>query len=167
MSLKSRLVQVRNLPAGAPVSYGRSFVTRRPTRLGVVAVGYGHGYSWLLSNRGEMLVAGRRVPILGRVTMDLTMVDLTEIPAARVGDEVVLFGDQGEQTLSLAEVARGSETLPYEVMCTIGKRVTRIYVREGRPVKLTSLVGESPAWTEQAADHFRLRAQALAAARRG
>jgi len=167
MAFKSRLVQIRDLPAGAPISYGRTFVTRRPTRTGVVAVGYGHGYSWLLSGRGHMLVAGQRVPILGRVTMDLTMVDLTDVSGARVGDEVVLFGDQGRETLSLEEVARGSETLPYEIMCTIGKRVTRIYVRNGRPVKITSLVGESAEWTQRAAEHFRLRAEAVTAARHG
>ncbi len=167
MAFKSRLVQIRSLPAGAPVSYARSFVTRRPTRSGVVAVGYGHGYSWLLSNRGHMLVGERRVPIMGRVTMDLTMVDLSDVPGAQVGDEVVLFGEQGSATLSLDEVARGSETLPYEIMCTIGKRVTRIYVRDGRPVKLTSLVGESEEWTRRAAEHFRLRAEAVAAARHG
>ena len=166
MSFKSRLVQVRDLPAGVPISYARTFVTARPTRTGVVAVGYGHGYSWLLSNRGQMLVRGRRVPILGRVTMDLTMVDLTEVPGASVGDEVVLFGEQGEAALPLEEVARWSETLPYEVMCTIGKRVTRIYVRGGRPVRLTTLVGESEDWTHRAADHFRMREEALAAARR-
>ncbi len=165
MSFKSRLVQVRDLPAGVPVSYGRTFVTPRPTRMGVVPVGYGHGYSWLMSNRGEMLVGGVRVPIVGRVTMDLTMVDLTDVPGVSPGDEVVLFGEQGETTLSIEEVARRSETLPYEIMCTIGKRVTRIYVREGRPVKLTSLVGERAEWAAQAADHFRMRSQALAAAR--
>jgi len=166
MAFKSRLVQVRMLPAGAPVSYGRTFVTRRPTRLGVVPVGYGHGLSWLMSNRGQMLVAGRRVPIVGRVTMDLTMVDLTDVPTAEVGDEVVLFGDQGDAALPIGEVAAWSETLAYEVMCTIGKRVTRIYVRSGRPVKLTTLVGERAEWANQAADHFRLRAAALAAARK-
>lgn len=166
MSFKSRLVQVRDVPAGTPVSYGRTFVATRPTRLGVVPVGYGHGYSWLLSGRGQMLVAGARVPILGRVTMDLTMVDLTDVPAAGVGDDVVLFGEQGDAVLSIEEVARWSETLLYEVMCTIGKRVSRIYVRGGRPVKLTSLVGERAEWATRAADHFRLREQALAAARR-
>ena len=166
MSFKSRLVQVRDLPAGVSVSYARSFVTSRPTRSGVVAVGYGHGYSWLLSNRGQMLVRGRRVPILGRVTMDLTMVDLSEVPEAAVGDEVVLFGEQGDASLPLEEVAAGSETIPYEIMCTIGKRVTRIYVRRGRPVKLTTLVGESEEWAHRAADHFRMREEALTAARR-
>jgi alanine racemase len=170
MSFKSRLVQVRELPAGASVSYGRTWVASRPSRIGVVAVGYGHGYSWLLSNRGAMRVAGRRVPIVGRVTMDLTMVDLTDVAGGQVGDEVQLFGagDAGQDPpIPLEEVAAGSETLPYEVMCTIGKRVTRIYVRRGRPVKLTSLVGERAEWVEQAADHFRMRAQAVAAARRG
>ncbi|HET7251577.1 MAG TPA: alanine racemase [Gemmatimonadales bacterium] len=167
MSFKSRLVQVRELPAGASVSYGRTWVAQRATRTGVVAVGYGHGYSWLLSNRGTMLVGGRRVPIIGRVTMDLTMVDVTDVPNAAVGDDVVLFGEQQGASLGLEEVAAGSETLAYEVMCTIGKRVTRIYVRGGRPVKLTSLVGDRPEWVTQAADHFRMRAQAVAAARRG
>jgi len=166
MSLKSRLVQVRTLPAGSPISYGRTFITARPTRVGVVPVGYGHGYSWLLSNRGSMLVHGARTPILGRVTMDLTMVDLEAAPNARVGDEVVLFGEQLGATLPLEELARWSETLPYEIMCTIGKRVSRIYLSGGRPVKMTSLVGERAEWVEQAADHFRMRAQALAAAKR-
>jgi alanine racemase len=166
MGFKSRLVQIRDLPAGTPISYGRTFVTTRPTRTGVVPVGYGHGYSWLLSNRGHMLVRGRRVPIVGRVTMDLTMIDLTDVAGAAVGDEVVLFGDQGEVRLSIEEIARGSETLPYEVMCTIGKRVTRIYVRGGRPVRINTLVGERTVWADAAADHFRMRDQALAAARR-
>jgi alanine racemase len=166
MSFKSRIVQLREHPAGTPISYARTFVTSRPTRVGVVAVGYGHGYSWLLSGRGRMLVRGTFVPILGRVTMDLTMVDVTDVPGVEVGDEVVLFGDQGDAVLPIEEVAAGSETLPYEIMCTIGKRVTRIYVRGGRPVKLTSLVGESAEWANQAADHFRARAEALAAVRR-
>lgn len=165
MTFKSRLVQVRQHPAGATISYGRTFVTPRPMRVGVVAVGYGHGYSWLLSNRGAMLVRGRRVPILGRVTMDLTMVDLDGVEGAAVGDEVVLFGSDGPESIPIEEVARWCETLSYEIMCTIGKRVTRIYVQGGRPVKLTTLVGERAEWAEQAADHFRLRAQAVAAAR--
>ena len=157
-------------PAGgrAPSATAAPTSPRARCASGVVAVGYGHGYSWLLSNRGHMLVRGRRVDIVGRVTMDLTMVDLTPVPEAEVGDDVVLFGDQdGDASLPLEEVAEGSRTLPYEIMCTIGKRVTRIYVRDGRPVKLTSLVGERAEWVAQAADHFRLRAEAVAAARRG
>jgi alanine racemase len=166
MAFKSRLVQVRDVPAATPVSYGRTFVTARPSRIGVMAAGYGHGLSWLLSNRGHVLVGGVRVPIVGRVTMDLTMVDVTDVAGAKVGDEVVLFGAQGASSIPLEEVAGWSETLPYEIMCTIGKRVARIYVRGGLPVKLTSLVGEREEWTQQAADHFRLRELAVAAAKR-
>src|SRR5204862_144480 len=114
----------RARPAGANVSYARQSTTQRPTRVGGGPVGYAHGYSWLLSNRGHMLVGGRRVPILGRVTMDLTMVDVTEVPDVAVGDEVVLFGEQRGASLPIEEVAQGSETLAYEILCTIGKRVT-------------------------------------------
>lgn len=158
MSLRSRLVQVRELPAGSGISYGRSFVTTRRSRIGVVPVGYGHGYSWLLSNRGAMLVAGRRAPIVGRVTMDLTMVDLTDHPVGvDVGDEVVLFGRQGPGEILVEEVARWSETLPYEILCTIGKRVARVYLRGGVPVNVTTLVGERSDWTAAAVQYHRRR----------
>ncbi len=164
MSFRSRLVQVRDLPAGANVSYGRSYATTRPTRMGVVPVGYGHGYSWLLSNRGHMLVGGKRVPILGRVTMDLTMVDVTDVPGVAVGDEVVLFGEQQGVSLPVEEVARGSETLAYEILCTIGKRVTRLYVRRDQPVRVSTLIGERADWSAPVTDYLRRRDAAAAGA---
>jgi alanine racemase len=142
MTFKSRLVQIREIPAGRSISYARTFTTERPSVIGVVPVGYGHGYSWLCSNRGAMLVGGRRAPVVGRVTMDLTMIDLTEHARARVGDEVVLFGAQDSAALPVEEVAAWSESLSYEILCTIGKRVTRIYMRQGRPVKVLTLLGE-------------------------
>jgi alanine racemase len=147
MSFQSRLVQVRHVRAGRPVSYGRTFMTTRDSVIGVVPVGYGHGYSWLCSNRGGMLVDGQRVPIVGRVTMDLTMVDLTDLAQARglvpvPGTSVVLFGRQKGTVLPVEELARWSETLPYEVLCTIGKRVTRVYLRGGEPWRVVTLVGE-------------------------
>ena len=157
MSFRSRLVQVRDLPAGANVSYGRTCTLTRATRVGVVPVGYGHGYSWLLSSKGHMLVGGRRVPILGRVTMDLTMVDVTEVPGVAVGDEVVLFGEQQGATLPIEEIAAGSETLPYEVLCTIGKRVTRFYVRRDHPVRVSTLIGERADWSPAVTDYLRAR----------
>lgn len=147
MAFKARLVQVRRIRAGRPISYGRSFVTGRDSLIGVVPVGYGHGYSWLCSNRGAMIVAGTRVPIVGRVTMDLTMVDLTDLAAAaarvpRPGDPVVLFGSRNGASIPVEELAGWSETLPYEVLCTLGKRVTRVYLRDGRPWRVLTLVGE-------------------------
>lgn len=164
MSFRSRLVQVRDIPAGSTVSYGRTFTAPRDLRMGVVPVGYGHGYSWLLSNRGHMLVGGRRVPILGRVTMDLTMVDLTEVPDAAVGDEVVLFGEQGGADLPVEEIAAGSQTLPYEILCTIGKRVTRLYVRRDHPVRVSTLIGERADWSAPVTDYLRRREAAGAEA---
>ncbi len=142
MSFKSRVVQLRSVPAGRFISYGRTYQAKRATRVGVLPVGYGHGLPWLLSNRGEVLIRGRRAPIVGRVTMDLTMVDATEIPDVAIGDEAVLFGEQGGSRVSLEEVAERAETIPYEILCSMGKRVVRIFLREGQPAKVLTLVGE-------------------------
>lgn len=142
MSFKSRVVQLRAVPAGRFISYGRTYETKRPTRVGVLPVGYGHGLPWLLSNRGEVLIRGRRAPIIGRVTMDLTMVDATEIPDVALGDEAVLFGEQQGARISLEEVAERAETIPYDILCSMGKRVVRIFLLEGMPVKVLTLVGE-------------------------
>jgi alanine racemase len=142
MSFKSRLVQIKDVPAGEGLSYGRTFVTRRPSRIGVVPVGYGHGYPFASSNRGVVLVGGRRVPVVGRVTMDITLVDLTELPSVSLGDEVVMLGSQGEERLALAEVAQRADTIGYEFLCSIGKRVPRSFV-SGRQVRKTvTLIGD-------------------------
>lgn len=156
LSFHSRLVQIRSVPPGRHVSYGGTFVTTRPSRIGVAAVGYGHGLSRLLSNRGQAMVDGRRVPIVGRVTMDLTMIDLTDHPAALVGGEVTLFGRPSEceavdPPIRIEEVAAWSETIPWEVMCQLDKRVVRRYRRTGRVDKVMTLVGERLEATEGAA----------------
>lgn len=142
LAWKSRIARVRRVPAGASISYGRDFVTARDSWIGVVPVGYGHGYPFRLSGGGEMLVDGHRVPIVGRVTMDMTMVDLTdleEIPEP--GAEVVLVGEQGAETITFHDIAHRVETLSYEVMCGIGKRVPRTYFRRGRVETYKSLLG--------------------------
>jgi alanine racemase len=139
MSFKSRIAQIRELPAGHPVSYGRTYTTPRPTRVAVIPVGYGHGYSWKLSNAGAVLIRGRRAPVLGRVTMDVTMADIDEVADAAVGDEVVLFGRQDGTEITVDEIARLVGTINYEVICGIGKRVTRVYVRGGEAIGLRTL----------------------------
>jgi alanine racemase len=146
MTWKSRLVQVRRIPKGKTISYGRTFTTERDTVMGVVPVGYGHGYPFQLSNSGWMLVRGKRVPVIGRVTMDMTMVDLTELePPPAVGDEVVLIGHQGKENISLLEVAGWANTIPYVVLCGISKRVPRAYVRAGKIEVFKTLLGVIPA----------------------
>jgi len=142
MSFKTRLVQLREHPPGRFISYGRTFRTSRWSRIGVLPVGYGHGYPWTLSNRGQVLVRGTRAPIVGRVTMDLTMIDVTDIEGAAIGDEVVLWGEQGESRIGLDEVAAWAQTIPYDLLCSMGKRVVRVFLERGHPPKVLTLIGE-------------------------
>ena len=129
LNLKARLLAVRRLPPGTTVSYGRTYRVEHPQgeRIGVVTIGYADGYPRCLSNRGQMLVQGDRCRVVGRVCMDYTMVSLENVPAARVGDTVVIIGRQGNETIPLAEVARTAETIPYEIICGLGTRVKRFY----------------------------------------
>jgi alanine racemase len=142
MSFKTRVVQLRDMPAGRSVSYSRTYRTERWTRMAVLPVGYGHGYPWHLSNRGQVLVRGKRAPIIGRVTMDLTMVDVTDIPEVELGDEVILWGEQAGARLGLEEVAEWAQTIPYDLLCSMGKRVVRVYLQQGQPPKVLTLIGE-------------------------
>jgi len=152
MSFKSRIAQIRDLPAGHGVSYGRSFVTEAVTKIAVVPVGYGHGYSFRLSNCGEVLIRGQRAPVIGRVTMDVTLVRIDDIRNAEVGDEVVLFGRQGKEEITVDEIAERSGTVNYEVICGIGKRVARTYVQSGETIGTRTLIERRAmgrrCWTE-------------------
>jgi alanine racemase len=128
LSLKTRVVLVRTLQAGRTVSYGRTFTTSRETKVATLGVGYGDGYLRHLSNVGaEVLIRGRRCPLLGRVTMDQTMVDVTGLPEVSVGDEVVLIGRQGDEEILASELARKSGTIAWEIFTGITKRVVRVY----------------------------------------
>ncbi|MBI1291596.1 alanine racemase [bacterium] len=125
LTLKSRLGAVRWVKAGDSVSYGRTWTAQRDTLIGVVPLGYGDGFPRLFSSKGMVLVHGRRVPIRGRVCMDQFMVDLSEVPDARDGDEVVVYGRQGDERLSLEEMAAIAGTIPYELTCFLTARVPR------------------------------------------
>lgn len=128
MSLKSQIVFMKDVPPGTPVGYGSTWRAERPTRVATLPLGYDDGVSWRLSNRGEVLVAGRRAPIIGRISMDYTTIDVTHIPGAKVGDVATLVGTDDGETISVEEVARRSDTIAYEVVCAVGKRVCRTYV---------------------------------------
>jgi alanine racemase len=145
MRFATRLVHVRELPEGHPVSYGGDFVTPESMRAGTAAVGYGHGYPWALSGRGYALLRGRRIPILGRVTMDTTVFDLRGVPGASVGDEVVLFGRSGDEEIRVSDLATLSGTIVYEMLIGIGRRVPRVYTRIGRKVGARTLLGHERA----------------------
>jgi alanine racemase len=125
MQLRTRIWQIKTVPAGRHVGYNQTFETKRPSRLAVLPIGYADGYPRSLGNRGEVLVRGRRAAIAGRVCMDLTVVDVTDIPDAVEGDEVVLMGRQGVGEISVSEMAGWQETIPYEVLTRVGIRVPR------------------------------------------
>jgi len=127
MSLKTRVLFLKEVPSGFPVSYGRTFVTARKSLIATIPIGYGDGYPRKLSNRGTVLIKGKRAPIVGRVCMDLTMVDVTDIHGVRQGDEVVLLGRQGREEITSDDLAEWAETVPYEIFTGIGKRVPRVY----------------------------------------
>jgi len=128
MRLESRLLQIKEVSAGTPISYGQTYTTTRRTRVAAVPIGYADGYARALSNTAHMLVHGRRVPVIGSVCMDLTLVDVTDVPAARAGDEVVLWGRQGDEEISVGEVGRWQGSVDYEVLTRLGKRVPRLAV---------------------------------------
>ena len=127
MTFKTRLMQVKRVPAGVGVSYGHTFITPRESIIGVLPVGYADGYRRGLQHGGEVLVRGCRAPVVGAICMDLTMVDLSEVPGARIGDEVILWGGANEAIISVNDVARLAQTISYEMLCTVGRRVPRIY----------------------------------------
>ncbi len=127
-SFHTRIGLVKEVPAGVGISYGRTFRTARPTRLAILTAGYGDGLPRAASNRGAVLVAGRRCPILGRVCMDQTIVDVTDLPTApQPGDAVVLVGRHGEAEITLAEFSASSDTIPWETLTSVTKRVPRLY----------------------------------------
>jgi len=142
LSLHSRVARVRTLPAGYSISYGRTYITTKPTRVALVPLGYGEGYHRLLSNRGEVLIHGQRCPILGRVCMDQFVVDVSAIPDVQLDDEVVVLGRQGREEISAEEIAAHAETINYEVTTAILPRVSRFYLQGGRVVEVRGLLAE-------------------------
>jgi len=137
MSVKARIVRLREVRAGTPVSYGGRTVMQRQSRIAVVPVGYADGYAWRLTGKAEALVRGRRVPIAGSVTMDMTLLDVTDA-GAELGDEVVLLGRQGDEEITATELAAHAGTISWEILCHLGLRLPRRYVREGRVEELMS-----------------------------
>lgn len=128
MKWTAPLIGINEVRQGTCVGYGQTWVAQRDTRVGLLPVGYADGYPRCFSNKAAVLVQGRRAPVIGRVSMDLTTVDLTDVPAARVGDEVTLLDSDPLSPVSVYELARWAETIPYEVICRIGPRVKRVAV---------------------------------------
>lgn len=131
LAIRSRLVLVKRVPEGTPIGYGRSFICARPSVIGTVALGYADGLSRLVSTRGHALVRGRPAPYVGRISMDYSTVDLTDISGAAEGDDVVVLGRQGDGEISGDDLARWSQTISYEILSRLGPRLCRIHLAGG------------------------------------
>lgn len=126
-SLRARILSLRDVPAGAPIGYGGTHVTLTPARIAVLAVGYANGISRALSGRGQALVRGRRVPMVGLVTMDLTLLDVTGVPGVEPGDVATLIGEDGGERITATEIAQLAGTVPYEVLTGLHPRIPHLY----------------------------------------
>lgn len=136
MSLKVRITHVKEIEVGQSVSYGRKFIAEKKSTIASLPIGYADGYTRLLSGKAEALVKGQRVPLVGRICMDQCMIDVTGVEDVKVGDEVVLFGEQGDGFISIDEIAKKLGTINYEVVCMISRRIPRVYVRNGEVVEV-------------------------------
>lgn len=132
LSLRTHIVYIKEVEAGVPVSYGGTYVTPKRMRVATIPVGYGDGYPRGLSGRGSVLIRGRRAPILGRVCMDQFMVSVEDIPDAAEGDEVTLIGTDGGQQITMEELGELSGRFNYELACSLGRRIPRVYLKDGR-----------------------------------
>jgi alanine racemase len=128
LSWKTRVLTVKEVAAGEAVGYMGTFVTKSRSRIAVLPVGYADGYPRLLSNRARVIVGGEYAPVVGRVSMDLTIVDVSHIHDVAVGDEVLLIGATGGKTVDAVELARLCESVPYEILCGLSQRVPRVYL---------------------------------------
>ena len=134
MSLYSHIVYCKTIHAGQSVSYGGLFTAQKDTRVATIPVGYGDGYPRSLSGKGYVLIRGKKAPILGRVCMDQFMVDVTDIPDVKIGDEVTLIGRDGDEVITMEEVGSLSGRFNYEFVCVLGKRIPRVFYRDGKRI---------------------------------
>lgn len=134
LSLKAVVSQTRTIDAGMTVSYGRKFTATEKMTLATLPIGYADGYSRLLSNNGEVLIHGKRAKIVGRICMDQCMIDVSDIPDVKRGDEVTIIGRDGDEVISATDIADRMNTINYEITCLIGKRVPRVYIKDGKKI---------------------------------
>ncbi|WP_041450550.1 alanine racemase [Anaeromyxobacter dehalogenans] len=144
MSLRARVARVSDVDRGATVGYGRTWAANRPTRVALVMCGYADGYRRSFGNRTQVLVHGRRAPVVGRVAMDMCMVDVTAVPGVAPGDVVTLIGRDGDERVDADDLATIADTISWEILAGISARVPRLYLRGGRAVEASTLVDRAP-----------------------
>jgi len=135
MGFKTKIVYIKEVPEGTSISYGRTFITKRKSKIATLPLGYADGFNRLLSNNHHVLVKGKYAPVIGRICMDQTMIDVTDIEGVEVGDDVTIFGNQDGEKIAAEEIAKKLNTIPYEVYCGISRRVPRIYIYKGEVIE--------------------------------
>jgi alanine racemase len=130
MSLKSKVIFIKEVEKGTPISYGQTYIAEKKTRIATIPLGYADGYSRLLSNKGEVLIRGKRAKVVGRVCMDAFMIDVSDIPEVKIGDEVVVMGRQGDDEITAHDLGKWTNTFAYEIMTRMGKRLPIVYKRK-------------------------------------
>jgi alanine racemase len=129
MNLRARIINIRNIPEGAGVGYNETFIAKRPSRIAVLAAGYGDGIHRSLGNRGSVLLRGILAPIVGIISMDVTMIDVTDVPGAELGDVATIYGSDGEHARPANVIARSIGTVTSDLLCAVSQRVPRLYLQ--------------------------------------
>ena len=129
MSVKATISHLKDVPAGFSVSYGREFISKRPSKIATIALGYADGYPRPYAPKGEVIVNGVKAPLAGNICMDQCMIDVTDVPDVKVGDEVIIMGSDGKNTILADDIAKATGTINYEIICAFGQRLPKVYVR--------------------------------------
>jgi alanine racemase len=131
LTLQTAIVFLKDIAPGTSLGYGRTFMASKHMKIATANVGYADGYHWRLSNKAKAIIRGQFVPVVGRVSMDQLLLDVTDAPAAKVGDTITLLGRDGSSSITAEDLADWAETIPYEILCAVSKRVPRFYVGVG------------------------------------
>lgn len=140
MELKTNVVHIKNMEVGEYISYGRKFMCRKNSRIATLPIGYADGYTRLLFGKGKVIINGKFAPVVGRICMDQCMIDITDIEDVEIGDEVILMGESGGLKVTADDIAEAIGTISYEITCMISKRVPRVYIKDGKIVKIRNYV---------------------------
>lgn len=136
MSIKANIIHVKEVEEGTSISYGRKFITSHKSRIATLPIGYADGYSRLFFDKGKVIVNGKYAPIVGRICMDQCMVDVTNAGDVKVGDDVIIMGDDGSLKIAAEDLANAMGTINYEIVCMVGRRVPRVYIKNGEIIKV-------------------------------
>lgn len=140
LSLKAKISHVKTLPKGVGVSYGLKHVTNKQSKIATIPIGYADGYTRMLTGKAEALVGGQKVDVVGRICMDQCMLDVTNVEDVNVGDEVILIGSDGKNEISVDDIAEKLNTINYEIVCMVGRRIPRVYTKNGEIIKINDYI---------------------------